>query len=262
MKITDLTKEHEDLYMVYLEDWSDDMKETGSHKRTWYDKMKEKGLRVKLAKSDEGEVGGMIQYLPIEHTEAEGENLYFIKCIWVHGHHQGRGSFQGKGMGKALLLAAEEDAKALGAKGIAAWGISLPFWMKAKWYKKHGYKKVDKFGIQVLLWKPFSEDAKPPKWIRPKKTPEANQNPGKVTITAFKNGWCQVENMALERARRAAAEFGGKVVFNEIDTTDRDTYMQWGIMSGVYIEDKPVSTGPPPTYEKIKGLIEKQVNRL
>ena len=56
MKITDLTKEHEDLYMVCLEDWSDDMKETGSHKRTWYDKMKEKGLRVKLAKSDEGEV--------------------------------------------------------------------------------------------------------------------------------------------------------------------------------------------------------------
>ena len=29
-------------------------------------------------------------------------------------------------------------------KGIAAWGLSLPFWMKASWFKKHGFKKVDK----------------------------------------------------------------------------------------------------------------------
>ena len=50
-------------------------------------------------------------------------------------------------MGKALLRAAEEDARALGALGMAAWGISLPFWMKASWFRKHGYRKADRQGI-------------------------------------------------------------------------------------------------------------------
>jgi len=85
-------------------------------------------------------------------------------CIWVHGHKQGRGNFQGHGMGSALLDAAEADARALGAKGLAAWGLWLPFWMKASWFKRHGYRKADRQGIAVLLWKPFTGDAQPPRW--------------------------------------------------------------------------------------------------
>ena len=131
MEIIDLNDKYEKLYFVCLEDWSEDMKEAGDHKAVWYSKMKDKGLRVKLALDNDGEVGGMIQYTPIEHSFAEGNDLYFINCIWVHGHKKGRGNFQKKGMGKALLQAAEDDAKTLGAKGIAAWGIPLPFWMKA-----------------------------------------------------------------------------------------------------------------------------------
>ncbi|MEX1375886.1 MAG: GNAT family N-acetyltransferase [Eubacteriales bacterium] len=262
MKIIDLTEEYEDLYLVCLEDWSDDMKEAGSHKCNWYTKMKSNGLGVKLAIDDDGKVGGMIQYLPIEHSEAEGENIYFIKCIWVHGHKAGRGNFQGKGMGKALLEAAENDAKSKGANGMAAWGISLPFWMKASWFKKQGYKKVDKQSIQLLMWKPFSKDAKPPKWIKPIKKPEANANPGKITITAFNSGWCQVENIVYERVLRASKEFGDKVVFKNINTLNRDTFLEWGISDAVFIEDKEVQTGPPPTYEKIYGLIAKQVKKI
>ena len=58
-----------------------------------------------------GQVGGMIQYGPIKHSFASGNDLYFIYCIWVHGYKQGRGDFQKKEMGKALLRAAEDDAK-------------------------------------------------------------------------------------------------------------------------------------------------------
>src|SRR3990172_10436999 len=168
MEIIDLPEQHEKLYFVCLEDWSDEIKEAGDHKAAWYAKMKDKGLRVKLALDDRGEVGGMIQYIPIEQSFAEGKDLYFINCIWVHGHKQGRGSFQKRGMGKALLQAAEDDVKTKGAKGITAWGIPLPFWMKASWFRKMGYAPVDKMGFlgQVLLWKPFAGDAAPPKWFR------------------------------------------------------------------------------------------------
>lgn len=54
--------------------------------------MKEKGLRVKLALDDSGNVGGM-----------------------------------------------------------AAWGMAIPVFMRASWFRKHGYKKADKIGMQVLL---------------------------------------------------------------------------------------------------------------
>ncbi|MFC2008366.1 GNAT family N-acetyltransferase, partial [Chloroflexota bacterium] len=168
METIDLADKYEQLYFVCLEDWSEEMKEAGDHKAVWYNKMKDKGLRVKLALDDSGEVGGMIQYIPVEHSFVEATNLYFINCIWVHSHKQGRGNFQKRGLGKALLQAAENDVKTMGAKGIVAWGIPLPFWMKASWFKKQGYSKVDKQGLlgQVLLWKPFTDDATPPKWIR------------------------------------------------------------------------------------------------
>jgi len=163
-------------------------------------------------------------------------------------------------MGKALLQAAEQDAAAKGAKGIAAWGISLPFWMKASWFKKRGYKKVDKQGMMVLLWKQFADDAVSPKLIPEKKQPE--KIPGQVTVTAFKNGWCSVQNMVFERAKRAAAELGEKVVFREIDTSDRNVFMEWGIADALFIDNKQVRTGPPPSFEKIRSKIARRVKKI
>ena len=68
MNIIDLADKHNQLYFACLEDWSDEMKEAGNHKELWYHKMKDKGLGVKLALDDNGEVGGMIQYVPIDYS--------------------------------------------------------------------------------------------------------------------------------------------------------------------------------------------------
>jgi GNAT superfamily N-acetyltransferase len=262
MKIIDLPEEHKQLYFVCLEDWNEEIKEAGDHKALWYGKMKDKGLRVKLALDDKGQVGGMIQYTPIEYAFAESKDLYFINCIWVHGYTQGRGNFQKHGMGTALLKAAEDDVKGLGGKGIAAWGVPLPFWMKASWFKKHGYKKVDSLGLlgQVLLWKPFSGDAEPPVWIRQKKKPETI--PGKVAVTSFLNGWCPAQSTVFERAKRASAEFGDKVVFQAIDTFDKKTFLEWGISDALFVDGRQVRTGPPPSYEKIRKTIAGRVGKL
>jgi len=260
MKIIDLTDEHKELYFKCLEDWSEEMKEAEDHKACWYEKMKDKGLGVKLAVDDRGEVGGMIQYIPIEYAPAEGKDLYFVPCIWVHGYKKGRGNFQKKGMGKALLRAAEEDTRAKGAKGIAAWGISLPFWMKASWFKKQGYVKVDNQKGQILLWKPFTKDAAPPKWIRRKKIPWKEK--GKVVVTALINGWCPAQSIVFERAKRAAAKFGDKVEFRGINTFDRKVFLEWGLSDGLFIDDKQIRTGPPPSYKKIVRHIRKRVKKL
>ncbi len=260
MEIVELGPEHREVYFVCLEDWSEEMKEAGDHKARWYKKMKERGLRVKLALDDQGQLGGMIQYLPIEESTVEGRDLYFIPCIWVHGHKQGRGNQQGKGMGRALLEAAERDAAERGAKGMAAWGLALPFWMKASWFRRHGYRKADRDGLAVLLWKPFGDGAAPPRWIRPKKSPETTA--GKVTVTAFLSGWCPGQSLAFERAKRAAAELGEKVAFRVIDTSEHDTFLEWGRSDTLFVDGKELRTGPPPSYDKLKKAIGRRLRAV
>jgi len=255
-QIVDLPPEHESLYFQCLEDWSDEVKEAGSHKESWYRRMKDRGLGVKIALTADGQVGGMIQYVPIEYSSAVGKDLYFILCIWVHGRKEGRGNFQKRGMGQALLRAVEEDIRTRGAKGLAAWGVRLPVFMKASWFKKQGYRPVDRNGIMVLLWKPFAGDAEPPRWIREKKRPELVE--GKVAVTAFLNGWCPAMNMTFERAKRAAAAIGDKVVFRSIDTFERPVMDEWGIQDAIYIDAKQMRTGPPPSYKKIHKAIAKK----
>lgn len=262
MKIVDLEEEHLPLYLVCLDDWSDEMKEAGYRKELWYRRMKDKGLRVKLAINDQGIVGGMIQYVPIEHSLVEGTGLYFINCVWVHGHKQGRGNLQGRGMGKALLMAAESDVQSLGAKGIAAWGLIFPVWMRAAWFKRHGYRVADRDGIRALLWKPFSADAVPPRWIRQRANPPLDLS--RVTVTAFCNGWCPAQNLVIERAKRAASDprFADRVVFREINTFDRDEFLRWGISDALFVNRKQVRTGPPPSYDKIRSIITRQAKKL
>jgi len=260
VEIIDLTPENEALYLQCLEDWSEEMKEAGDHKSRWYARMKDRGLRVKLARDESGTVGGMIQYLPIEEYGLEGRDLNFILCLWVHGYSEGRGNFQKRGMGKALLQAAEQDSRQLGKKGIAAWGVALPFWMRASWFKKQGYQRADRNGIMVLVWKPFSDEAEAPKWIRRKKKP--GKTDGRVTVSAFINGWCPAQNLVYERARRAAGQFGDKVLFESYDTLDREVFREWGISDGLFIDGREVRTGPPPSFQTIRGLIEKRVRKL
>jgi GNAT superfamily N-acetyltransferase len=260
MKIIDLTPEFEDIYFCCLEDWSEEVREAGNHKACWYGKMKDRGLRVKLAQDDSGTIGGMIQYLPIEASFAEGNDLFIVLCIWIHGHKQGRGNHQKKGMGKALLQAAEEDARKSGAKGLVTWGIILPFFMKAAWFRKRGYKTVDKSGIMRLMWKPFSEDARPPAFIKQKKTPVLI--PGKVHISMFLTGWCPAQNIVHERTKRAIADFSDKIVIDEYSTFEKGLQREWGISDAVFVDRKEVPSGPPASYKKIRKIVEKKVKAL
>jgi len=260
MQITDLSEKYHQDYFCCLESWSDEMKEAGDHKETWYQKMKDKGLGVKIAIEND-EAVGMIQYLPAEHSIIDGHNIYFIICIWVHGYKKkGVGNHQRKGIGKALLQAAEEDVRSRNADGIAAWGLKLPIWMKASWFRKQGYKKVDKNGMALLMFKPFKDEAVPPKWIRQRKKPA--KTPGKVDVTVFNNGWCPAQNLIYERAKKAANEIGNEVEFKVFDTSDRYILEEWGISDDLFIDGKKVRNGPPPSYERIRRKIARRVKRL
>jgi len=257
--IIDINEDYEATYCVCLEDWSDEMHDAGDHKARWYHEMKDRGLRVKLALDENAKAVGMIQYGPIELGPALGDDLSMVLCIWVHGYDEGVGNHQGHGIGTALLEAAEADARDLGAKGMVAWGMALPFWMKASWFKSHGYEKVDRQGISELVWKPFTADAEPPRWIPEGDPPPAGSD--KVNVTAYLNGWCPSANMVYERARRAADDFADDVVFTTIDTSEQQVRLTHGHSDAVFVDGKPLQRGAPPSYDEVHDAIEKRVRR-
>lgn len=260
IEIVDLADQYEDSYLLCLEDWSGEMREAGDHKARWYGSMRHRGLRVKLAIGADDRPIGMIQYLPIEHSMALGTDLYMILCIWVHGYKQGVGKQQDRGVGRALLAAAERDTRELGAKGIVAWGVALPFWMKAGWFRKLGYRRVDRIGMQVLMWKPFTDDAVAPRWIEKGSKPARVE--GKVAVTGFVNGWCPASNLVYERAKRAAAALGDDVVFESIDTSEQSAMVRCGQSDCVFLDGKPLQKGPPPSYDRIHEKMAKRVAKL
>jgi GNAT superfamily N-acetyltransferase len=261
MKVVDLDETTKPLFCQCLEDWSDDVKEAGDRRARWVDTFIPRGLRAKIALDDAGTPGGMIQYLPIEHSTIDGSGLYFIPCIWVHGHEQGRGNFQRHGMGRALLAAAEEDARSRGATGMAAWGLWLPFWMRASFYRRHGYRTADRSGIASLVWKPFVPDARPPRWFRRTAKPLSLLS-GRVNVTCFVSGWCTAGCVTAERARRVAGEFGDKVAFHEVDVSERAAIAEWGLGDALFVDRKQVMTGPPMSPERLRRMLARRTARL
>jgi GNAT superfamily N-acetyltransferase len=260
MEVVDVGPEHEGLFCICLEDREPAAEEAGPLRRQWYDRAKAGGLGAKVA-VEGGRPVGMIQYLPSDQVLLEGgEGSFYVLCIWVPPFKDDRGNFRGRGVGKALLAAAEGDARARGATGMAAWGIRLPFWMRAAWFKRYGYRKVDRVGVAVLMWKPFREGVPPPRFVRRRRSPEPV--PGKVTVTSLHHGWCMAMNLVHERARRAAADLGDRVAFQDVDTSDLAVAREWGETDALYVDGRPVSTGPPPSYEKLRRLIAKRVRRL
>ena len=69
-------------------------------------------------------------------------------------------------------------------------------------------------------------------------------------------------NMVHERAKKASAEFGDRVVFKEIDTFEKETMLYRGSVDDLYINNRKVRMGPPPSYKKIKRLIARKVRKL
>lgn len=251
--IVDLPDRHQESYFACLEDGSE-MTDAGDHKACWYAQHRDAGLGVKLAIDADDRPLGMIQYVPIDLSPADGDDLYMILCIWVHGYDRGVGDVQGAGIGSRLLTAAEDDVRARGALGLAAWGMFVPVWMKASWFKRHGYVTADRLGVRELVWKPFSDDAIPPRWIRPQPLPDDSIG-APDAVQAFHNGWCPATNLVFERARRAADELG--VRFEPIDTTDRATMLRYGRTDEVLVGGRPLQRGAPPSYRTVRRKIER-----
>jgi hypothetical protein len=256
VKLIDVDRETEPTFLRCLHDERPDDPRVVRLRRRWFDAHRDLGLRAKVLILDTGEVAGLCQYAPIEHTHIVGEDLLVILCVWVHGYDHHIGNRQGNGYGRYILESIESDARGSGTAGLVAWGMDFPYWNPVSFYEHMGYSRVDKSGTAVLVWKPFRDSATPPRFPRQVRRPEGA--PDKVSLTVFLNGWCTGACAQCVTAREAAEGLDDIVDYREVDTSSRDALREWGISDGIYVEGEPYRPDEPPcTSEDLRrDLIE------
>jgi GNAT superfamily N-acetyltransferase len=219
-------------------EWKQIMNPYMAKRKEWLKKMMKKGLGIAVAFQ---EVRGkespkaLIEYVPIEFAAepVEGGNSLFINCIWVVPPlwHQG--------VAKTLLERTIEKAKAYGGISVLAyegdkWFGFFPY-MPVSFFKKFGFKEVDRDDTRVLLYLNLGS-AETPKLIHPKCKPAIKG--GKLMVDVFTNSQCPWSGLMIERMKKNIAKFGAAV--NIIDTDYRKTLKKHGMSRGVCINGVPV----------------------
>jgi GNAT superfamily N-acetyltransferase len=249
MRLVDVDTDTEATFLRCLHDERPDDPRVAEMRRRHFEAQRRLGLRAKVLVLDTGDVAALCQYMPIEHTHVEGENLYVILCMWVHGYDHHIGNRQGNGYGRYMLEAIEEDVRAAGSGGVVAWGMDFPYWNPVSFYEHMGYSRVDKEGMAVLVWKPFEKTASPPRYVRQKKKPVADSD--RVSLTVFVNGWCTGACSQCITARDAVEGLEDVVEYRELDTSDPEVMRKWGISDGVFVNGEPHRPHEPPCTSEV-----------
>jgi hypothetical protein len=86
-----------------------------------------------------------------------------------------------------------------------------------------------------------------------------NSMASRAPVTQYLTRW---RRAAFPWAKRAAAAFDERVIFEAFDTSDRATFLEWGIWDSLFVDGKEVRTGPPPpSYENVRHLIVKRLKK-
>lgn len=224
-------------------DESDEIDSCARRRLVWLRGMHEKGLRVKVATLDD-ERAGFLYVIPIEFCPwgPLGHDLLVIPCLYVLN--------PGHGVGKALITAAEEEARRQSRKAVVTIGYRHDFWfMPASFFETNGFSECEQPGQYrshtrdraVLLWKVCDEHAEVPVGLRSnyKFRPIA----GKVVIDLFWSTFCQTSDIEAQRVREVAAEFGDSVALTEYCADDRAVLSRHQISRGIFINGREIGWG-------------------
>ena len=134
------------------------------------------------------------------------------------------------------------------------------WFMPAAYFEKRGFKRVDARGPQVLLWKPFSEQAAPPRFLQPDYTFAPIE--GAVVVDLFWTGLCQTSSIEAERVRDVCAGFGEAVRLNEYCAENRDAFLCHQIPRAIFVNGAEIGWGYEAPKDGIRNAIERALEDL
>jgi len=244
---------------------SDEIDACAKKRLAWLKKMHKKGLRVKVAFLA-GKPAGFLHLIPIEYSTwgPIGKDLMVLPCMYVLD------KWKTKGLGRALLQAAEEETKKQGKKALVTYGYYGDFWfMPAKFFEKHGFsalerKKVtsegekDFLGDEAILWKLYDVTAEPPQSLN--RRFDFKPIEGKVVVDLFSNVFCK--EMEAQRVREVVKEFGDRVILNEYPSENRSILLKYQIFRGIFVNGKEIGWGHEAPREGVREAIKEALEDL
>ncbi|MEA3408307.1 MAG: GNAT family N-acetyltransferase [Chloroflexota bacterium] len=215
----------------------------------WLRHQRERGLRVKVALLD-GEHAGFLYMMPIEVAPwgPAGRDLMSIQCLTV------RSVMSGQGVGRALVEAAEEEARVQECQSLVVTAFYHDFWfMPAPFFEKCGFTVAARKDSAAILWKPFSPSAEPPHFLE--RNYEFVPVPDKVAIDLFWSRSCLTTDTEAQRVREVAEEFGDAVALRAYCADDPTVRDRYGVPRGIFIEGEEVGWGYEAPREGLREAI-------
>lgn len=254
--------EHYVLTCTHVDDKSANRDFLINSRRRWFAEMRPKGFRAKVALLDGKQVGFAL-LIPVEISPAGpvGKDLLTVLCIYVAGDGKG------KGAGRKLIAEAEREARRQDKRGLVAYGYYWDVWfMPGPFYEKCGFSVADRMSLEeygnqqsfyapgeiALLWKPFDQEAEPPRFM--KRNYQFEPVPGKLVVDVFYTRYCGNATFIVSEI---AAEFGDRVVVREFNADNREVRDKYGIENGIYINGSQIGLD----YDDVKGGIRKEIKK-
>jgi len=236
--------------------WREAMQPCMETRKNWLKTMMDKGLRVlvalekpEIAIASLGERNtkfksmivrgefpkGLLEYVPIEFSPepVKGEKSLFINCLWIvppfwHSH-----------VARALMESLMEKARVCGGASVLAyesdkWFGFFPY-MPASFFRKFGFKEVDRDGSRVLLHLNLGTDEKP-SLILPKK--RIAKKSDRMVVDVFFNSQCPWSGWMVDKLKRNIKKYDA--VVNAINTDERKVIEEYGLSRGVCMNGTPI----------------------
>jgi GNAT superfamily N-acetyltransferase len=198
---------------------------------------------------------GLLEYIPIKHAlePVDGENSLFINCMWILP------PFWNKGVGSELMNAFIDEANKLGGGSVITydgdkWFETSINYMPSNFFKKFGFKEVDRDGTRVLLFLDLGNNNKP-KLISPEK--KSYKLKDKISLEIFFNSQCPWSEFMVNSIKNEMKNYP-YIDFSFINTNERHVIEKYGISRGIRVNGKPLITRMA-TWKEIKTEIDKFV---
>ena len=219
--------------------WREAMKTAMDARIQWLKTVMRKGLQVSVSFKETTRHGyfpkGLIEYLPIEFAPepVKGEKSLFIDCIWVVP------PFWHKSFARKLLESVIEKARDYGSASVLAyegdkWFGFFPY-MPAGFFRRFGFKEVNRDGSRVLLHLNLDNDKKPT-LIKPKCKEVGNSS--KMVVDVFFNSQCPWSRWMVDKIKQNMKKYNA--VVNAINTDDRKVIEEYGMSRGICINGTPI----------------------